>query len=322
MGGVSHAALTSLPGSGASGSVTVSIAPGIVAGAGIATGLEPSLLSASSGGSHCTATNGCGVHVHSGTACTDKATQGGHYFNESVADPWASIVYKQTDAAGNANFAFMVPSSMTDVLNKPFIIHDNAGGRVSCGILTAPTMSMTTTTLTSMTTATITSMTTTRTTSMTTTITQGKQPWPLICGPPCRCVYWKRSARLRFDSQMKCQERAANKGHVYYTYNPNNRKCVTSNKCFRNTMTATPHSRWYVSSQEWRAFKNPNHRESNFRIATNEFISPDPDYTDGDADDETSDDFMELSGAHLSNQFSYFPVHFGMVCAMMAPVFL
>merc|ERR1711870_14493 len=36
---------------------------------------------------------------------------------------------------GNASFAFMIPSTATDVVGKPFIIHDNAGGRVSCGML-------------------------------------------------------------------------------------------------------------------------------------------------------------------------------------------
>merc|ERR1712217_575339 len=36
---------------------------------------------------------------------------------------------------GNASFAFMISSTATDVVGKPFIIHDNAGGRVSCGML-------------------------------------------------------------------------------------------------------------------------------------------------------------------------------------------
>merc|ERR1712187_761234 len=40
-----------------------------------------------------------------------------------------------TDQMGNASFAFMIRSTATDVVGKPFIIHDNAGGRVSCGML-------------------------------------------------------------------------------------------------------------------------------------------------------------------------------------------
>merc|ERR1712217_425901 len=39
------------------------------------------------------------------------------------------------DQMGNASFAFMIRSTATDVVGKPFIIHDNAGGRVSCGML-------------------------------------------------------------------------------------------------------------------------------------------------------------------------------------------
>merc|ERR1712187_139701 len=40
-----------------------------------------------------------------------------------------------TDQMGNASFAFMIRSTATNVVGKPFIIHDNAGGRVSCGML-------------------------------------------------------------------------------------------------------------------------------------------------------------------------------------------
>merc|ERR1712232_1457959 len=105
-----------------------------VVGAGTAFHLQPSLLSYASGGANCTEKNGCGVHVHSGFSCENTTTQGGHYFDGSV-DPWAVVGYTSTDGMGNASFAFMIRSTASDVVGKPFIIHDNAGGRVSCGML-------------------------------------------------------------------------------------------------------------------------------------------------------------------------------------------
>lgn len=39
--------------------------------------MEPDLVSINGGGgSDCTAGNGCGVHIHSGMGCEDKAAQG------------------------------------------------------------------------------------------------------------------------------------------------------------------------------------------------------------------------------------------------------
>lgn len=43
----------------------------------------------------CTQTNGCGVHVHTGTSCTNTTTQGGHYYNNETLDedPWINARY-------------------------------------------------------------------------------------------------------------------------------------------------------------------------------------------------------------------------------------
>merc|ERR1712232_1140650 len=64
--------------------------------------------------------------------------------------------------------------------------------------------------------------------------------WPLVCGPPCRCTYWRRSGRLCFNSIEQCQEHAEAEGYVYFTYNPASGKCATSNTCFYNTRNARP----------------------------------------------------------------------------------
>merc|ERR1712137_858441 len=112
-------------------------------GAGIASGLQSSLLSEESGGENCTAKNGCGAHVHRGDSCANSTTQGGHYF-EGIVDPWAPVRYTLTNAIGGASFAFMIRSSATDIVGKPFILHNDAGGRISCGILMAAEMNVST----------------------------------------------------------------------------------------------------------------------------------------------------------------------------------
>lgn len=88
-------------------------------------------------GMDCQATNGCGVHVHAGTDCTNSTTQMGHYYNADIlnADPWAIIGYTSTDSDGNAGYVGCVSTGETTFLGKAFIIHANDGSRVSCGLL-------------------------------------------------------------------------------------------------------------------------------------------------------------------------------------------
>ena len=101
------ASLTELGSSGVSGEVTVFLTPTGLHGIGNAAGLEGNLQAAPGG--DCTATNGCGVHVHSGTECTNSGTQGGHYF-ATAPDPWATVRYSSTDATGAVSFTFLVLS--------------------------------------------------------------------------------------------------------------------------------------------------------------------------------------------------------------------
>jgi hypothetical protein len=129
------AILTQLDNSGVAGGVTIFSTPSRIVGAGWATGLEASLSDSSNGGGDCTATNGCGVHVHNGSSCVSKTGQGGHLRSSEDVDPWTTIRYGTTDALGRATFVFSFDSDNTGVQGKPFIVHNNAGGRVSCGIL-------------------------------------------------------------------------------------------------------------------------------------------------------------------------------------------
>jgi hypothetical protein len=122
--------LSPLGNSGVSGRITISLTPMGLVGAGHARGLERYLAV----GSNCNAENGCGAHVHSGHACTNSSTQGGHYYSTSV-DPWLQVKYTSTDSVGNASFTFSVIAGVSDIKGKPFIVHNNVGSRVSCGIL-------------------------------------------------------------------------------------------------------------------------------------------------------------------------------------------
>lgn len=109
---------------------------------GQAKGLEPSIASFlldSDANDNCTATNGCGVHVHSGTGCGSSEEQQGHLFATEV-DPWLLVGYTSTDDTGTTSFVDCVQDGInaTDYLDRPFIVHANDGSRVSCGLISTP----------------------------------------------------------------------------------------------------------------------------------------------------------------------------------------
>jgi hypothetical protein len=124
--------LTQIGTSGVKGQVTIFTQKGKkIFGVGAAFNLEASINDKNG---DCTAGNGCGVHVHKGTGCGSKEEQGGHYFTGDT-DPWKTIRYQNTDTNGNAKFEFIINSAATSIDGKAFVIHNNAGGRVACGIL-------------------------------------------------------------------------------------------------------------------------------------------------------------------------------------------
>ena len=105
---------------------------------GTATGLEAELTSYVIGGDDCTATYGCGVHVHSGTSCA-AGEQGIPFYdsNKYMVDPWLESGYLSTDTNGNAQFVVCVSSGETDLLGRALILHSNDGTASSCGTLVA-----------------------------------------------------------------------------------------------------------------------------------------------------------------------------------------
>ena len=85
--------------------------------AGIVSNLETNLLA-----STCNATNGCGVHIHSGRSCNSTMTQGGHYYNNiSVpVDPWIDERYS-SDVSGKANFQSVLNIGSIDIEGRVFV---------------------------------------------------------------------------------------------------------------------------------------------------------------------------------------------------------
>ena len=80
--------------------------------------------------------NTCGAHVHAGTGCADASAQGGHMLNvDGTTDAWtAKMAFVKTEGA-ISTYYIDVPSGNTAVLDKPFVVHDSTGVRVSCGLL-------------------------------------------------------------------------------------------------------------------------------------------------------------------------------------------
>jgi hypothetical protein len=136
---------SNLTSSGVSSQVTVyTIQDDEVCYFGSAKKLEPNLLSYLStnptGGTNCNFTNGCGVHIHNGTSCFNRTTQGGHYYNTPV-DPWLYTMYLSTNAQGDAYYTGCVQTGVTGgapaFTGRAFVVHSDNGTRVSCGILSA-----------------------------------------------------------------------------------------------------------------------------------------------------------------------------------------
>ena len=86
--------------------------------------------------------NTCGLHVHSGTTCTDDA--GGHYYNQEIFadDPWASIRYGgKGTVSGTADDPVSVDTGLqlSELAGHAFIVHGWYGERIACALLVAPT---------------------------------------------------------------------------------------------------------------------------------------------------------------------------------------
>jgi hypothetical protein len=94
----------------------------------------------------CNVTNGCGVHVHTGTSCESATTQMGHYYNNQTfrIDPWILTNYHTTDQHGRTSAAHCVATGEMSFQGRTFILHEKNGVRVACGLLESSLSSLST----------------------------------------------------------------------------------------------------------------------------------------------------------------------------------
>jgi len=82
----------------------------------------------------------CGIHIHSGTTCDDAALVGGHYWDVTVTDPWTTTggaIYKtNSDGFGLGKFSVNAGFDADENIGHAVVVHDKAGTRYGCGILT------------------------------------------------------------------------------------------------------------------------------------------------------------------------------------------
>lgn len=83
--------------------------------------------------------NGCGIHIHSGTSCASADEVGGHYYSAAlVTDPWKPIVYvtrnhgRSTESAG---VEVVTGLSAGDITGRVIVVHALDGARIACGVL-------------------------------------------------------------------------------------------------------------------------------------------------------------------------------------------
>jgi len=97
-------------------------------------------------------TNGCGIHVHTGTGCASAAGVGGHYYSAALdADPWKPIVY-EADANGRSyehvGVEVITGLSNDDIQGRVMVVHElDSGRRIACGVIgdqtgTGPTLAV------------------------------------------------------------------------------------------------------------------------------------------------------------------------------------
>lgn len=84
----------------------------------------------------------CGMHIHSGSACTNSTTYGGHLMRVDGVDPWSGVS-SSTDMSGTADVTPLSKiedidsddDEYPDIDGRPFNVHDLNGDVVACGIL-------------------------------------------------------------------------------------------------------------------------------------------------------------------------------------------
>jgi len=87
----------------------------------------------------------CGVHIHSGTTCTDALAVGPHFWNVNTFgsapadDPWNKFGYYNSTSGGRSKAVLAGDSGLgyKDNLGRTVVLHSANGTRVACAVLKA-----------------------------------------------------------------------------------------------------------------------------------------------------------------------------------------
>ncbi len=92
--------------------------------------LEVSMTGADPGGG--------GVHIHTGTSCSDESSVGGHYYLLEN-DMWNGVIpYTEAQASGTVFNMLVQGTNLTlaDVTGHAVVVHSSTGTRIGCGVIT------------------------------------------------------------------------------------------------------------------------------------------------------------------------------------------
>jgi len=78
-----------------------------------------------------------GIHIHTGTTCSEASAVGGHFYTGS-SDPWTGTLWT-SGSAGAAQVSLTMSSFSlltTNAVNgRALVVHDHAGNRIGCGLI-------------------------------------------------------------------------------------------------------------------------------------------------------------------------------------------
>merc|ERR1712024_8719 len=72
-------------------------------------------------------TNGCGIHIHTGTSCDAQDKVGGHFYNNAVgSDPWLPVVYVAPTGASNEVNGVEVITGLSSgyITGRVMVVHE------------------------------------------------------------------------------------------------------------------------------------------------------------------------------------------------------
>ena len=89
------------------------------------------------------AANSCGIHIHSGTTCTENA--GGHLYTAGVSvDPWATVSYTSeiytswpdaTTYSTSGSVTITTGATAREILGHVLIVHAHDASRIACALI-------------------------------------------------------------------------------------------------------------------------------------------------------------------------------------------